>query len=254
MIITPDATTPPTARPECKQCGTCCRRGGPALHRQDGDLLSEGLLRPADLCAFRAGELVRDDAEGTVKPLPRELVKIAPPEGSRPDDWTCRFLTSKNTCFLYGRHPAECRALFCQAPEALLTMSGEDRLDRKAACELFQAPPWWSELMEAHQEKCDYATLTELAARLDADEDARAAFLEIVEYDRAFRELVTEKKAARPEDLDFLFGRPLLRTIIMYGLDARPAPDGGILLVQTSKPAAAQQTFRPVATADHQPA
>ena len=149
-------------KPVCKQCGTCCRKGGPALHRQDETLFREGLLRAQDLCAFRAGELVRDENEGRIVPLPQEIVKIAPPAGSRPDDWTCRFLMGTNSCFLYGKHPAECRALFCQAPEALLSMSGEDRLDRRAVCELIKAPAWWSELMDAHDERCDYAHLTEL--------------------------------------------------------------------------------------------
>lgn len=224
-------------KPVCKQCGTCCRKGGPALHRQDEALLKDGVLRAQDLVSFRAGELVRDEAEGSIVPLPQEIVKIAPPAGSRPDDWTCRFLMGSHTCFLYGRHPAECRALFCQAPDALLSMSGENRLDRRAVCELLKAPAWWSELMDAHDERCGYARLTELAPALNTDEDARRAFLEIVEYDRAFRELVADKQAALPLELDFLFGRPLLRTVIMYGLDARTAPDGGITLVQTTKAA-----------------
>lgn len=225
---------PAIQAPVCAQCGVCCRKGGPALHSQDSPVFHKGLLRPQDLCTFRAGELVRDEAEGAIVPLPQEIVKIAPPAGSRPDDWTCRFLTGRNTCFLYGNHPAECRALFCQAPEALLAMSGETRLDRKAICRQVKAPDWWPELIDAHEERCAYAALTLLAPALESSEDARRAFLETVEYDRAFRELVLEKKAALPEELDFLFGRPLLRTIIMYGLDARIAANGTVTLIQTT--------------------
>ena len=223
--------------PECKQCGTCCRKGGPALHKQDETLFRENLLRAQDLCTFRSGELVRDEAEGRIVPLPQEIVKIAPPEGSRPDDWTCRFLMRTNRCFLYGKHPVECRTLFCQAPEALQAMSGVERLDRRAICELLNAPAWWPELIEAHEERCLYSRLTELAPDLDTKEDARHAFLEIVEYDRAMRDLVVEKKAAQASELNFLFGRPLLRTVIMFGLDARTTPEGGIALVQTTRSA-----------------
>lgn len=223
--------------PQCSCCGTCCRKGGPALHQQDGRLLQDGVLRAQDLCSFRAGELVRDTGEGHVVPLPQELVKIAAPRSARPDDWTCRFLTTQNTCFLYGRHPAECQALYCQSPEKLMKMNGEARLDRKAACELLAAPPWWAELMEAHEERCGYDKLTALASILEQDETARREFLESVEYDRVFRDLVIEKKAALAEELDFLFGRPLLRTIIMFGIDARTAPDGGMTLVQVSRSA-----------------
>lgn len=105
-------------KPVCKQCGTCCRKGGPALHRQDETLFREGLLRAQDLCAFRAGELVRDENEGRIVPLPQEIVKNRssgrfPPRATGPG----RFLMGTNSCFLYGKHPAECRALFCQAPE-----------------------------------------------------------------------------------------------------------------------------------------
>ena len=117
---------------ECRRCGTCCRKGGPALHGPDAELLSGGILRARDLCAFRAGELVRDETLERIVPLPGELVKIAAPHGSRPDDWTCRFLTEKNLCFIHGTQPIECRAFYCEAPEALLALSGKDSLDRKA--------------------------------------------------------------------------------------------------------------------------
>jgi Fe-S-cluster containining protein len=218
----------------CKKCGTCCQKGGPALHQQDEALLTEGLLLAQDLCTFRAGELVRDEGEGRLSPLPHEIVKIAPTIGLRPDDWTCRFLTSNNTCFLYGKHPAECRALFCQSPETLMAMSGQNRLNRYAIRGLLNSPPWWAELMETHEEACSYGTLSGLAPRLKDNADARRDFLRIVEYDRVFRELVLEKNAALPEELDFLFGRPLLKTVIMFGLDARLGADGRITLVQTT--------------------
>jgi Fe-S-cluster containining protein len=223
-------------KPQCRQCGTCCRKGGPALHAGDAPLLEKKQIRAQDLCTFRAGELVRDEAEGRVVPLPGEIVKIAAPAGARPDDWTCRFLLSNNHCFLYHQHPAECQALFCQAPEALTAMSplsGAHRLDRAAACRLLGAPAWWPELIETHEERCGYAALTRLAPDLDTQAEARREFLEIIEFDRAYRELMVEKQAALPLELDFLLGRPLLRTIIMFNLDARPGPDGSVNLVRT---------------------
>ena len=57
----------------------------------------------------------------------------------------------------------------------------------------------------------------------------------MIESDSAFLDLVEEKKSALPGELDCLLGRPLLRTVIMYGLDARVRTDGGISLVQTSR-------------------
>ncbi|WP_077071589.1 YkgJ family cysteine cluster protein [Mailhella massiliensis] len=220
---------------QCRQCGTCCRKGGPALHREDARLLTEGVLQLQDLCTFRAGELVRDTSNDHVVPLPEEIVKIAAPFGSRPDDWTCRFLMEDNRCFIHGSHPAECRALFCEDPKALLSMQGEDRLDRAAILELLHAPQWLADSVKAHEEHCNYAALTDIASRLESEEEARRALVQVVEYDRAFRDLMMEKGKVRKEMLDFLFGRPLMHTVIMFGIDARHTADGGITLVQTTR-------------------
>jgi len=220
---------------QCRQCGTCCRKGGPALHKEDARLLTEGVLQLQDLCTFRAGELVRDTSNDHVVPLPEEIVKIAAPFGSRPDDWTCRFLMENNRCFIHDRHPAECRALFCDDPKELLAMHGEDRLDRKSILELLHAPEWLVDSVEAHEARCNYAALIELASHLEDQVAARKALVEVVEYDRAFRELMMEKGKVQKELLDFLFGRPLMHTVIMFGIDARNNADGSITLVQTTK-------------------
>jgi len=219
----------------CRQCGTCCRKGGPALHVEDGPLLTEGILQLQDLVTFRAGELVRDSSTNSVVPLPAEIVKIAAPAGSRPDDWTCRFLTEDNRCFIHEKSPAECKALFCDDPKALLGMHGKERLDRKSILELLRAPQWLIEAVEAHEARCGYASLIELASRLEEEEEARKALVEVVEYDRAFRDLVVEKGNVSKDMLNFLFGRPLMYTVIMFGIDARTNADGSVTLVQTTK-------------------
>ncbi|MBO6003318.1 MAG: YkgJ family cysteine cluster protein [Mailhella sp.] len=216
----------------CRQCGTCCRAGGPALHIEDMPLLKEGVLQLNDLCTFRAGELVRDTSDGLIVPLPAEIVKIAPSSGARPDDWACRFLTGDNRCFIHGSKPAECQALFCEDPSALLSMQDHERLDRLGILQGLDAPAWLAESVESHESRCSYARLAELAENMDSDGEARRAFLETVEYDRQFRGLVAEKGRVRPEMLDFLFGRPLLKTIIMFGIDARRNADGSTTLVQ----------------------
>ena len=161
----------------CRQCGTCCRKGGPALHVQDSHLLTEGVLQLQDLVTFRAGELVRDTYRNIVVPLPDEIVKIAAPAGSRPDDWTCRFLMEDNRCFIHEKSPAECKALFCDDPKALLGMHGKERLDRKAILELLRAPQWLIDSVEAHESRCGYAALIELASHLEEQEEARRALV-----------------------------------------------------------------------------
>ena len=105
----------------------------------------------------------------------------------------------------------------------------------KAILELLRAPQWLMDAVEAHEARCSYAGLIELASRLEEEEEARKALVEVVEYDRAFRELVAEKGNVSKEMLDFLFGRPLMYTVIMFGIDARANADGSITLVQTTK-------------------
>ena len=60
----------------CRQCGTCCRKGGPALHVEDSYLLEEGIIQLQDLVTFRAGELVRDTSNNGVVPLPAEIATL----------------------------------------------------------------------------------------------------------------------------------------------------------------------------------
>lgn len=210
----------------CVGCGTCCKKGGPALHTKDAYLFEENILQIQDVVTVRAGELVRDEMKNRLVPLPSELVKIAPAHNARPDDWTCRFLTGNNRCFLHGKHPAECRAFYCKEPEALMQLSNEPRLERDKICELVKAPAYWIELIKTHEEAVCYEELGPWALKIDEDEDARRKFIEKVEFDRAFRELVVEKKAAPAEALPFLFGRPLLQTMVMFKLTARPSANG----------------------------
>jgi hypothetical protein len=198
-------------------------------------LLEENVLQLQDLCTFRSGELVRDLSNGKVVPLPEEIVKIAAPRGARPDDWTCRFLTGNSQCFIHKSEPAECRALFCEDPSALLAMQGKETLSRKTILEDLHAPQWLLDCVASHEERCSYASLAELASHMEADGDARREFLETVEFDRAYRELVTQKGGVREEMLDFLFGRPLIRTVIMFGMDARKNADGSTTLVQMTR-------------------
>lgn len=210
----------------CINCGACCKKGGPALHTKDAYLFEENILQVQDVVTIRAGELVRDDMKNRLVPLPAELVKIAPAKNARPDDWTCRFLTSNNRCFLHGKHPSECRAFYCKEPEALMQLSSEPRLEREKICELLKAPAHWVELIKTHEEMVNYEELGPWALKIDEDVEARTKFIEKVEFDRSFRELVVEKKAAPEEALPFLFGRPLLQTMVMYKLIARRGENG----------------------------
>ncbi|WMW64004.1 YkgJ family cysteine cluster protein [Nitratidesulfovibrio liaohensis] len=115
---------------DCRGCGTCCRKGGPALHTEDLALFRAGHLAPEYCLTLRAGELARD-LNGQLRPLERELVKLRPRMAARNGDWTCLFLNqSDNRCGVYAHRPAECRALLCRDTWAIKTLHAVDRVTR----------------------------------------------------------------------------------------------------------------------------
>ncbi len=217
---------------ECTQCGTCCRKGGPAIHDKDLHLLIDGVLRLEDLITFRPGEFVRDESMQKVVPLETDTVKIAPAINATEHDWSCRFFINDfntSACALHGKHPAECRALYCKNPEFLLALPADGRQSRKQIIEHTQSPPWWLELIDTHTEKCDLGKVAECIVKIDEDPSVKQELVEIIAFDNSFRELVLEKTDISPELLPFLFGRPLLGLMHQFKVEVFKT-DSGLLL------------------------
>jgi len=280
---------------DCRGCGTCCRKGGPALHAEDLALFRAGHLAPEHCLTLREGELARD-LDGQLRPLERELVKLRPRQilrqSARGGDWTCLFLNqSDNRCSVYAHRPAECRALLCRDTRAITALHGVDRVSRLdvlaawaegateragsaagaskadtalAGCANPGVP--WADILAAHEERCGYAVLAPVGAALQraAEEmrarnpgameplplpglpdvldaagqadsaevaEAVATFLDAVRFDFAFRSLVRERAGAAMEELDFLLGRTLAATAVMYGVAVRMTADGPELVL-----------------------
>ena len=118
---------PATVNNACHRCGTCCRNGGPTLHREDLKLLRNGIISHADLIVIRCGESAYSPLVDRVEPSACELVKVSGTAAS----WTCRFLQSADhRCLIYQDRPLECRLLNCQEPEPLLRVIGYDTVSR----------------------------------------------------------------------------------------------------------------------------
>ena len=290
---------------DCRGCGTCCRKGGPALHAEDLALFRAGHLAPEHCLTLRAGELARD-LDGQLRPLERDLVKLRPRMAARNGDWTCLFLNqADNRCGVYAHRPAECRALLCRDTRAITALHGVGRVSRldvlaawaegaaaraSAAADATQADAGqphatpagcanpgvpWGDILAAHEERCGYAVLAPVGAALQrAAEDLRArnpgavhpvplpglpdvpdapdapdapvaagqadaaevaeavaTFLDAVRFDFAFRSLVRERAGAAMEELDFLLGRTLAATAVMYGVAVRMTADGPELVL-----------------------
>ena len=236
----------------CRRCGQCCLRGGPVLMQQDASLLENGLLDPRWLVSLRKGEWVRDDVRGVLCQQEQERIKLAG-AGSGAHPWRCCQYHSEAglaQCAIYERRPAQCAALFCQAPQALENLlTYENPLSRAEACRALgqgnaKLPvTLWLELAAAHEEQnpvapaldlaarmgfapkdsyCDVATASEAGGGAAPDAAARAALMEeltlAVRTDTNFRELCVERAALPKALLPFVLGRPLAALLAEVGL------------------------------------
>ncbi len=217
FMMTPDI--------ECQRCGTCCKAGGPALHREDIGLVQSGKIPLKDLYTIRKGELARDNVKGTLQPVASELIKIK----GQGRTWTCRHYHAESKgCTIYNNRPLECRVLNCRDTAAIEAIYNQQRLTRKDLLE--EIPHLWG-LVEEHEKKCSYRILSELADRLKAGPDPAAAdsLVEMAGYDAHLRALIAEKERPDPALLDFLFGRPLADTLPGFGLQSQQM--GGKLVI-----------------------
>ncbi len=190
----------PTPNPDtaCVGCGTCCRKGGPALHSEDAALFAAGAFSRADLVTVRAGELAFDQVSGALLPLDSDIVKFGDGRirnshgfmvSADDADCTqaaglsgCRFLEEmpktatgaiRGQCGVYAHRPVECHALLCKDTRAIEALYNKDRLDRAAillATFDTDKQPYAQaliELIKAHTEACSatswHALLQELA-------------------------------------------------------------------------------------------
>ena len=219
---------PENSESNCIRCGTCCEKGGPGFHQEDRVLIDKGLIPSRCLYTIRKGELAYDNVQRCLMPLDSDIIKIK----GKADSWTCVFFDEPNKqCSIYDDRPRECRALKCWDTRELEKMYAGRRLTRH---ELISEVEGLWELIQDHQTRCDYARIRDLIQELDSsrENNARRQLGEIIKYDSEIRELVVSRGGVDPEMLDFLFGRPLTKTLPNYGIKIRQ--DGGKTIITRS--------------------
>lgn len=201
-------------RTRCERCGHCCDKGGPTLHRQDLVLFERGVLAYSQVFTLRRGEIVDEMIEGGLLPLPEEMIKVRG-QGNR---WTCLFYDDdRKCCTIYEDRPAECRAFNCWSPDELQAMYKKDRITR---ADLAPEGSALREIIEAHEAECAYTDVENLAhAFLDGDTQAGQDLVNKITYDAAFRAAFADRTEAGEEEMNFLFGRPLHKTVSQYDLE-----------------------------------
>jgi Fe-S-cluster containining protein len=192
---------------ECRHCGICCGKGGPAFHIEDRMLIDSGLIPARHLYTLRKGEIVNDAIKGCLLPLESEMIKIKGQNRA----WTCVYFDKTgSTCRIYENRPLECRILKCWDTRDIEAVYSQNRLTRKDL--LSGIPALWS-LIADHDQRCSHETLRKLLDSKTGGDAANKAVLEMVEYDRSIRMLVVEKAGVESDMLDFIFGRPLSESI-----------------------------------------
>lgn len=211
---------------ECKQCGTCCEKGGPALHIEDKYLIMQGKLPATGLFTVRKGEKAVDPIQNKPVILEEEIIKIRGVGA----EWTCVHLNeTTRQCEVYESRPVECRLLKCWDNRAVLARYHQDRLTRES---LFGGVEGLWDLIADHESRCSYAAISELVEALGGEkgEEATRTLGELLLYDKHIREVISEKQPAMGEMTDLLFGRPLLSTIgPLYDLRISETKDGLVI-------------------------
>ncbi len=196
-------------QPACSRCGTCCRKGGPALHGEDRHLVEQGLIHTRHLYTIRRGEWVHDPITGVLTQAAGEIIKIKGGSGT----WACRFFDDGfNTCRIYADRPLECRTLTCWNTAAIERIYAVDRLTR---ADLISGIAGLWELVAEHQERCDVERLRRLRVPADGSEANRREqeLAQIIRYDAELRNLVVSHAGLEAGMTDFLFGRPLQQVL-----------------------------------------
>jgi Fe-S-cluster containining protein len=212
---------------QCQRCGTCCRRGGPTLHLEDQALVESGKIPLKHLFTIRQGEPAYDNVAGVVAPAVTDIIKL---KGLSAGSEACCFYDADSRgCRLYAGRPAECRALKCWDTRQIEDLYSCRRLTRRHL--LSQVEGLW-DLVQDHQERCDYSHVAELASAAKLTSSAKASqkkLLELIRYDESLRQITCDKARVDPEILPFLFGRPIAFTIQMFQLKLERTDHGRIL-------------------------
>lgn len=198
----------------CERCGTCCIKGGPALHAKDLHLFEDGVLEYGQVYTLRKGELVQEQIQGGLLPLEQEIVKI---KGVGENRWTCVvYDDDEKACTIYEERPEECSTFNCWAPEDLEAMYDKDRLTR---LDIVPEGSALAELITTHEAEVPVAMIEELAvAYLKGDDDAGTKLADKVLWDAAFRSAFAEKAGMGEAEMNFFFGRPLKIVIKQFDL------------------------------------
>lgn len=195
----------------CDRCGKCCGMGGPVLQQEDMRLLMSGILSQDSLYTVREGELVLIPGERDPKEFFIEVIKVK----EKNEGGECFFYEGGGVCKIYENRPVQCRDYQCWAPNEQLTGLESTRLRRE---DIFGGVPLLMDAIARHNEKCSYEKLgVSLERASGGDEEGIEDVIDMLQYDASLRELLQEKLSLTPDAAALVLGRPLSKTINVFG-------------------------------------
>jgi Fe-S-cluster containining protein len=216
-------------RPYCLRCGECCRKGSPTFYREDLEIVRRGVVQREQLIALRPGEVgFSHEAQGLVV-LAEERLKIR----EKPDSRECLFfLSASGDCTIYDHRPLQCRNLECWNPEGFEKLTPRVFLKRK---DLINPDDPLLAVMESHDTKCSPENLKKALRKIsEGGPSNQEEALDMLSFDRQIRQLLEEKYGLSPDQLTFLFGRPLPDLLPALGYRMEKGPEAGLGIVSSS--------------------
>ncbi|MFW8601728.1 YkgJ family cysteine cluster protein [Desulfobacterota bacterium M19] len=206
---------------KCRQCGTCCRKGGPVLHYGDMALCENNILTIKHLLTIREQEPVFSPLSASIEPAPRELIKLSGVRGT----WTCLFFREDDqTCGIYQNRPLECRALKCWDTRELERIIYRQTLNRQ---NIITPDNPIRPLLEWHNEHCRYEELNNLTLQKTGME---GQITTIINDDLSVRQRAIKMFNLNLAEELFYFGRPMFKSLPAAGLAVRPDGRGGLIV------------------------
>jgi Fe-S-cluster containining protein len=213
----------PEVAAHCVRCGTCCKKGGPALHLDDLKILLGGHIRHESLITIRKGELALSPVSGIPEPIPKELVKIS----GKGKGWACLYYDEpKSSCAIYDCRPLECRLLKCWDTEMLLSVAGKDTLTR---ADIIGKDAPIMKFIEKHEKECPVQLAEDLISALRKKKDDRgsvAKLTALAHHDIVIRTQAVSEFGLSLEAELFFFGRPLFKLLGARGFQVLTSNSG----------------------------
>jgi len=219
----------PEVQNECIRCGTCCLKGGPALHHEDRKLILQDRIQLEHLVTIRRGEPAVSPLGDKLEYLQTEIIKLK----GQANDWACLFFDRQNsTCLIYQHRPIECSLLKCWDSGDL-----ERIISKKLLCraDIIADNSPVLENITTHEKECSLAGLSSLLSSLSVKSLQCGVMAELTDMVRKDMAIRARALAAPdfPEKIElYVFGRPLFKILQNFGI--RIQESGGTLYLRLS--------------------